>query len=143
MNVDLQAGKSAYEIVEEDHFVSMRVLPGKTITADLILSMLADLYSREAYRSETEGGLWVFADCPVDMSYPDMQRIMEFIKTHYDPNWSHRYTAMVVDKDTQYGFARMYDAMADQVPTEVEIFREEQPARDWLRSKAGGSALSS
>ncbi len=143
MNDNLQKSGKAYDISVEDDFVFLRIRPGNTIDADLILSMLADLYSYEAYQSETEGGLWIFCGCHVDLKYEDLKKIRDFIDAKYDPNWSHKYTAFVVDRDTQYGFARMYDTMADRLPTVVKIFREEQPARDWLRSKAGKTVSSS
>ena len=50
-------------------------------------------------------------------------------------------TAVVAESDLLYGFARMYQSLAEvqDAPAEVEVFRNEKDAREWLGLDGGGS----
>jgi hypothetical protein len=69
-----------------------------------------------------------------------MERVSQFMDSHYDPSWSHRFTALVADTEAVYGIARMYEALVDLVPIEVGVFREIEQAQAWLREKVADAA---
>ena len=129
---DRHGGKN-FEITVEEHWVRLRVGPDCVVTSDLIFSILKELYSLEAYRSEKIAGLWDFRGCQSDIDYEKMDKISNYISLHYDSNWSHTYTAIVADEDLIYGLSRMYEMMTTHVPTITHIFREIDDAEKWLK----------
>jgi hypothetical protein len=122
-----------FEIIVEDDWVRIQALPGSVITVDVILSMLKQLYSLEAYRSEKTAGLWDFRGCKSDLGHGKIEKIIQYIDIKYDPGWSHTVTAIVADQDLIYGLSRMYEIMTDHIPTKVNIFRDMDEAQNWLR----------
>jgi hypothetical protein len=51
-------------------------------------------------------------------------------------------TAIVTDDDHFYGMARMYAILCEHVGAPVEVFREVDPALDWLDGWTDGGASS-
>ncbi|MDF1554178.1 MAG: hypothetical protein P1P84_13995 [Deferrisomatales bacterium] len=45
-------------------------------------------------------------------------------------------TAIVVSSDVEYGMARMYMALTDQIHPQTNVFRDTNEALEWLRSAA-------
>ena len=125
-----------FEIMVEDDWVQVKARPDLVVTTDVIVSMLKELYSLEAYRSEKTAGLWDFRGCKSDLSYEKIDKIRQYVAVHYDPNWSHTKTAIVADKDLIYGLSRTYEMMTDNIPTEVNIFRNMEDAQNWLRESS-------
>ena len=122
-----------FEIIVEIDWVRIRVQAGSVVTNDLIITILKKLYSMEAYRSEKVAGLWDFRGCKSDLNYDKFQKIKYYITHHYDPSWSHTYTAIVADEDLIYGLSRMYEIVAEDVPTNKKIFRNIEDAQNWLK----------
>jgi hypothetical protein len=125
--------------VEEDH-VRVRAEPGSVVGADGLVAALEELFRLPAYRSEKTAVLWDFRGCETDLRYETMRKVSEFVNAHYDPGWSHRFTALVVDRAVSYGMARMYEAMIDLLPIEVQVFRVIEAARAWLAAKVAAAA---
>lgn len=67
-------------------------------------------------------------------------RVRAYVDAHYDPSWTHRFTALVVDQDVLFGLARMYDLLTEHVPTELRILRDVDEARTWLDARARGQS---
>ncbi len=45
--------------------------------------------------------------------------------------------AIVANTNIVFGMSRMYQAVRDQAPYEIQVFREMEPARVWLEERAG------
>ena len=125
-----------FEIIVEDDWVRIRVRPDSVITNDLILSILEELYAMEVYRSEKAAGLWDFRGCRSDLNYKKFGKVTDYIDLHYESSWSHTYTAIVADGDLNYGLARMYEILTDDVPTKTSIFRDMDEAQKWLKENS-------
>jgi hypothetical protein len=124
-----------FEISVEKDYILLRVEPGRTVTVDRLLGMLGEAYSLKAYRSESRTGLWDFRGCSSDLHLEGMTKIRDYVTSHYDPSWSVRFTALVGEGDLLYGLARMYEGLADRVPTILKVFRDFDEAAEWLRKK--------
>jgi hypothetical protein len=127
-----EAPIQGFTISVEADYVLLRVERDRTVTAEMLISMLKELYSLQAYRSEKRAGLWDFRGCSTDLDYQGMKRVKEYIDAHYDPSWTHSITALVADKDVLYGLSRMYDSLTSTIPTELNIFREFEQAERWI-----------
>jgi hypothetical protein len=44
-------------------------------------------------------------------------------------------TAIIVDQDFMYGLARMFETLAEPLPYEIRVFRDDANARDWLQEE--------
>jgi len=131
----MESQEKRYDVVVEDDFVVVRAGVGCILSTDTIIGMLRDLYALDAYRADKRCGLWDLRGCKIAMHFDDMARVRSFIEAHYDPSWTHQFTALVVDQDVQYGMARMYDIMTERIPTELEVFRDIDAARGWLTQR--------
>ena len=132
MNPPIDEGTKKFAIIVEEDWIRVRVGPDCCVTSELIFSILKELYSLEAYRSEKIAGLWDFRGCHSDIDYEKMDIITNYISLHYDSNWSHTYTAIVADEDLIYGLSRMYEMMTSHMPTITHIFRDMDDAKQWL-----------
>ena len=65
MNQPVDECVKVYEIIVEDDWIRIRVRPNSVVNSDLILSILQELYSLEAYRSEKIAGFGIFGDARV------------------------------------------------------------------------------
>jgi len=124
--------KKDFEIIVEDNWVRLRAQKGVFISTDLLLSTLEGLHSTEAYQNDKKGSLWDFRGCSSDLNFEKMNVIKKYIETHYNADWSHRFTAFVVDHDLLYGLARMYEMIAEKIPTTIHIFKDMDQAENWL-----------
>jgi hypothetical protein len=48
--------------------------------------------------------------------------------------WGGSRAAIVVARDLDFGIARMFQALTHDMGVEYQVFRDVQPARDWLRA---------
>lgn len=136
MNNALNESADDFEIIVEDNWVRIRFRSGAFVTNNLIISILKKLYSMDAYRSGKGAGLWNFRGCKGDLDYDKIQGIKYYITRHYDPSWSHTYTAIVADEDLSYGLSRTYEIVTDDVATNKKIFRDMDDAQNWLKEIA-------
>ena len=67
----------------------------------------------------------------LDLSYEKMKRLVGRIEPFNDKVGDAR-CALVSDNDVSFGFARMYEMMAEQTGVETRAFREIGPALEWL-----------
>ena len=119
----------------EDEWVRIRIRSGTTVTADLIVSILRELYATKAYQVEKVAGLWDFRECRSDIKYEAMMKIKTYIDANYNPNWSHYLSAFVVDRESNYGLSRMYEMISDNLPTVLGIFKDMNQAQEWIREE--------
>ena len=52
--------------------------------------------------------------------------------------WTGGRTAILVARDLDFGIARMFQALAEQVDVEYQVFRDEADAIEWLLSPDKG-----
>jgi hypothetical protein len=137
MGETLADAERPYMIVVEDLWVRIRVRPETVVTADLVLLVLKDLFSLEAYRSEKQADLWDLRACRAEVKLTAVMRVKSFIDASRDARWDRRSTAIVVDDELLLGLARLHENLIRSTPTEVEVFRTIEQAEGWLRQKAG------
>jgi len=126
-----------YAIVIEDLWIRIRVRPATVVTADIVLAVLKELFSLEAYRSEKQAELWDLRACRAEVRLTAVMRVKSFIDASRDARWGRRSTAIVVDDERLLGLARLYENLIRSTPTEVEVFRTVEQAEGWLRQRVG------
>ncbi len=132
MNKKTDDDNKGFKISVEDKWVMIRARHGLVIGADLLISTLEKLHSMKAYRIEKAASLWDFRGCRSDLDFEKMSAVKTFIEVNYDRGWAHRLTAFVVDHDLLYGLARMYEMIAEKIPTTIRIFKDMEQAENWL-----------
>jgi len=60
-----------------------------------------------------------------------LRRLAGFLQENRDMRRGAR-VAVVVDSDADFGVARMFEAIATDVPSHFRVFRSVEQARDWL-----------
>jgi hypothetical protein len=67
----------------------------------------------------------------LNLSYEKMQKLVGSIEP-FNEKLGEARCALVTDEDISFGFARMYEMMAEQTGVETRAFREMKPALEWL-----------
>jgi len=70
-------------------------------------------------------------EATLDLSYDKMRQLVESIEPFNEQVGEAR-CALVSNRDISFGFARMYEMMAEQTGVETRAFREIDPALEWL-----------
>lgn len=72
-----------------------------------------------------------------DISFDEVWEMVEGIRQWgaERPNFGGR-TAILVTSDVNYGMARIYASLADQLPRQTRVFRSESEALAWLQEQA-------
>jgi len=77
--------------------------------------------------------VWDFREAQFDMSSSDTQNIAHFILTN-QPAKPPLKVAFVVQRDFDFGMARVFEAHRHDPHTEFQVFRDYQEAICWARS---------
>ena len=75
--------------------------------------------------------MWVFAD-GISLSSQELQTVSEHAKTLFPPNSK---LALVSPTDLGFGLSRIYNVYREDGATNVMVFRSEEEAEEWLRTK--------
>lgn len=67
-----------------------------------------------------------------NLTREDMRRIVEYIERQDETRGTGYKAALVVSREVDYGFTRMYKTYADGLPVRLDIFRSLEEARAWL-----------
>ncbi|RJP80875.1 MAG: hypothetical protein C4522_06625 [Desulfobacteraceae bacterium] len=123
-----------YLIEIHDRYLYVRFREGSVFSERLIREALAK--QREAEEHKILNDIWDTRGCMPDekLNNPSIDRIIGFIKSLHFPDRYHRKTALIVDSDLAYGISRIYQALSEELPFEIEIFRDDQQAREWVLS---------
>ena len=70
-------------------------------------------------------------EAKLELSYKKMQQLVGGIEPFNEKVGEGR-CALVSDKDVSFGFARMYEMMAEQTGVETRAFRDMETALQWL-----------
>lgn len=125
----------AYEIIVEDDWIRIRVQSNILVRDTLIIQILRELFSMEAYQTEKIAALWDFRGCMGDIKYDSIMNIKEYIDTNYDQNWSQSITAFVVDHDLSDALSHIYEIISDDLQTTIRVFKDMDKAEDWIREE--------
>ena len=77
--------------------------------------------------------LWDFSQGGLNLAVPELAEIANYAKTKFS---SPSKVAIVAPKDLSFGTSRIYEAIRQQEGMELEIFRSEQKAMEWLETKS-------
>lgn len=124
--------------VDPEHGFARHVGYGR-LDKDAFIDALREIYAHPSYAAE-RGGFWDVRRAEVSaLTADDMQDIAAFIRESQGPQPGR--TAMVVARDVDFGFGRMYEVYADSV-VNFRVFRDEDLARRWiLEATRPGSEL--
>ena len=76
--------------------------------------------------------LWDFSHSGWDLTSTQLQKLAEYAKTKF---FSPSKVALVATKDLSFGISRVYETLRKQEGLEIEVFRSEQKAVSWLKTK--------
>ena len=81
--------------------------------------------------------LWDFADARgLNPSGEGIQDLVRFVGSLREKRGSGYRVAIVTRGDLEYGFARMYEAYAENLPFALRVFRDRDEATLWLKSQS-------
>jgi hypothetical protein len=123
-----------YEIEMGDSYLLVRFEDGTRVTPDMVLSVLREEFNLP--KEKVICDLWDLRGCHADKTIDAsmMIQFVSYIKDRYHSELMHRKTAILVDKDVAFGLTRMFQILAEDLPYEVEIFRDEHEAQRWVQS---------
>ncbi len=126
--------KKLYKVKEQDQYIRVEFQKGLEISPDVIIEAIN--HENELYAIKGRHDVWDFRGCrpSPDFGYDAMSRVVEYITSNFDGNWSNK-TALLVDDSTQYGLSRMFQALVDGYPTHIGIFLNEDDALLWISQK--------
>lgn len=76
--------------------------------------------------------LWNLSSGILNLTSAQIQELADYAKSKFLPASK---VAVVAPEDFTFGLSRMYSAFRDQEQLEIEVFRTEQEAHDWLIEK--------
>ena len=76
--------------------------------------------------------LWDFSNGAINLNNDQLQELADYGKMLFMPPSK---AAIVAPEDLTYGLLRVYEVFRKQDLVEIEIFRTEQEAIDWLKNK--------
>ena len=129
----LHMDEQPYRIESFPTHLQVTIHPGAVLTPHTIVSILQEEFKRP--RHQVVSDLWDVRGCLADrtLNSEAMLQIVEFIQKRFTPDLMHRQTAIVVSDTEQFGLTRMFQIMADQLPYQVEIFRDPIDALSWIK----------
>ena len=77
--------------------------------------------------------VWDFREAQFDMTSSDTQNIAKFILTH-QPATPPLKVAFIIQRDFDYGMARVFEVYREDPHTEFQVFRDYEEAISWARS---------
>ena len=106
-----------------------------TLTLADILSAMQAVYEDPRFTSPTRA-LWDLTQAEVAVTPNDLRTVAEFSKRHRPPGRGR--AAIVASEDLTFGFGRMYEMLAADVPIEHRVFRAVEQAWQWLLADESG-----
>lgn len=124
-----------YEIDFKDEVINVAFTENVEVTPEYIMQVIEQtnkLHDLSLYNS-----IWDFrATIPSeDFGYDAVNRIVHYIENHPSLKWSSQ-TALLTEEGVQYGLSRIFQTLADQFSTEVQIFNDHGDALSWVSGNA-------
>lgn len=98
-----------------------------------IVECLKAAYAFPSYHERDS--LWVFGPKSFKVQLVELLEITRFIRQNYDQDRPRTKRTMVVPPGLNAGFAKVWTEMAMNLPFEVKVFHEEEPAIAWLTAE--------
>ena len=127
----MKTEQPSFEIEDRQTYILVRCAENAPLTIKLVAEMMRKQMEIDQGRSLND--LWDLRSAAVsdDLNYQGIKMVVDQAKAVREDAW-HRKTAILVGEDFRYGFARMYKALAIDLPMEVEIFSDFSQAEQWL-----------
>jgi hypothetical protein len=121
-----------YHIEMRDRYLLVRFKAGTRVTPEMVMAVLNEEFNLP--KEKVVSDLWDLRECYADKAIDAgmMIQFIGYIKDRFHSNLTHKKTAILVDKDVAFGLTRMFQILGEDLPYEVEIFRDEQQARQWI-----------
>lgn len=122
-----------YRIASRDAYLLVSFEAGTRVTPDMVLSVLQEEFNLP--KAMVVCDLWDLRGCHADKAIDagTMIQFVSYISDRYHSKLMHKKTAILVDKDVAFGLTRMFQILAEDLPYEVEIFRDEHEAQRWIQ----------
>ena len=122
-----------FAIAFAEGYMVVRFKPGTVLTREMALEALHQQRGRP--ENQTINDIWDTRGCRADADFnsADVISAVEYIQALHSAGY-HQRTALVVDSDESYGVSRIFQALGEGLPYEIQIFRDMESARTWIRS---------
>ena len=80
-----------------------------------------------------KNGIWILREGPENLSYDDLYKLRDIIKENYPKDVKINKTAIVVESGFQSSMAESFRQIAKDLPFELRVFSDFQPAEDWIK----------
>lgn len=109
----------------------VRLDPGTVLTLEMAQAALSQQRSRPEH--QTLNDIWDTRGCRADNLFDgdDVMGVVDYIQTLHFAGY-HRRTALVVDSDESYGVSRMFQTLGEDLPYDIQVFRDMERAREWV-----------
>ena len=104
------------------------------ISSSEIIKALHGLLQDSQFKSGMDI-LWDFRQVKTEnMRADQIREIVSFIKNNQEKRGANYRVALVVSRDIDFGLARMYEAYTQELPFQLQIFKQLSAAEDWLNT---------
>lgn len=76
--------------------------------------------------------IWVFSGDRLNLSYPDLEKIKEFVITHQPSSFNANKTAIVAKTGLQRALVEMYASLRKELPRKIKVFSDLESAENWI-----------
>jgi len=99
------------------------------VTRDDVLSIIAQVYSDPAFRSPWLS-MWDLTGGRPLFTADELREVAAYVRAHRPVDAGR--IAIVATEDLAFGMSRMYEVFASDLQVETKVFRDSEPARQWL-----------
>jgi hypothetical protein len=123
-----------YQIDQFDSHLQVTFDVGTMVTPEMIASVLEKEFNLP--KESVVCDIWDFSGCTAARTIDAkvMIQIVDYIRERYHPSLKHTKTAIIVDKEVAFGLTRMFQILGEDLPYDVEIFRNLHDARQWIQA---------
>jgi hypothetical protein len=76
--------------------------------------------------------IWVFSEDRLNIGYPDLEKIKEFVITHHPSSFNADKAAIVAKTGLQRALAEMYASLRKELPRKIKVFSDLESAENWI-----------
>ncbi|MBN2310167.1 MAG: STAS/SEC14 domain-containing protein [Candidatus Hydrogenedentes bacterium] len=131
----MPAASAPFDLDVGERYITVHFPPGAAVTPTLVSKAIRAEFDLPEYPERND--LWDLRGTVMTRAIDSdsLSLIVEFISAEFPAESHHRKTALVVDTDLAFGIARMFQMLGDELPFEVEIFKDAAEAVAWLEAE--------
>ena len=125
----------SYQIIPEQNLV-INTIQGQFDFSDYLVLMESILNDPLFVPAMNMFWDWT-ASTLIDLSKEDFQKIKDCIQTNVARRGIDYRAVFLVRQDVDFGLSRMYQLLSEDLPVQLEIFRDREQALNWIRALEG------